>query len=117
MFALGEILGVLRLRTVFRSRETSCSAQDDRLGERRLFAGGWARATLSAGLGPARASRPRPHCHTHTATLKPYNGMFPCFFGGFLSRLVCSISSAWISFLRVSLGWITASRNPRSAAM
>ncbi len=26
--------------------------------------------------------------------------------GGFLSRFVSSISSAWISFLRVSRGWI-----------
>jgi hypothetical protein len=34
--------------------------------------------------------------------------MLPCFFGGFLSRLVSSISSAWISFLRVSWGWMTA---------
>ena len=31
------------------------------------------------------------------------------FIAGFLSRLVSSISSAWISFLRVSWGWMTAS--------
>lgn len=38
-----------------------------------------------------------------------YSGIFPCFFGGFLSRLVWSISRASISRLRVSDGWITAS--------
>src|SRR6202035_1875607 len=47
--------------------------------------------------------------------LENYSGMFPCFLGGFLSRLVSSIASAWINFLRVSRGWITASTNPRSA--
>src|SRR5579864_1947496 len=47
---------------------------------------------------------------------EPYSGIFPCFFGGFLSRLVCSISRASINFLRVSRGWMTASTNPRSAA-
>jgi hypothetical protein len=45
-----------------------------------------------------------------------HSGIFPCFFGGFLSRLFSSISSAWISFLRVSRGWMTASTKPRSAA-
>jgi hypothetical protein len=45
-----------------------------------------------------------------------YSGIFPCFFGGFLSRFVSSISSAWISFLRVSCGRITESTYPRSAA-
>src|SRR6185503_7763402 len=44
------------------------------------------------------------------------SGIFPCFFDGFLSRLVWSISSASISFLRVSRGGITASTYPRSAA-
>ena len=38
-----------------------------------------------------------------------HSGMFPCFFGGFRSRLPSSISSAEISFLRVSRGRITAS--------
>src|SRR5258708_5973851 len=38
-----------------------------------------------------------------------YSGMFPCFFGGFFSRLVCYISRASINPLRVSLGWMTAS--------
>ena len=44
-----------------------------------------------------------------------YNGIFPCFLGGFLSRLISSIASAWISFFRVSRGWMTASTKPRSA--
>jgi Asp-tRNA(Asn)/Glu-tRNA(Gln) amidotransferase A subunit family amidase len=33
-----------------------------------------------------------------------YRGRFPCFFGGFLSRFVSSISRARISFARVSRG-------------
>ncbi len=45
-----------------------------------------------------------------------YSGIFPCFFGGFLSRFVSSISKARINFPRVSRGRITASTNPRSAA-
>jgi hypothetical protein len=45
-----------------------------------------------------------------------YSGIFPCFFGGFLSRLFSSMASAWISFFRVSRGWMMASTNPRSAA-
>ena len=44
-----------------------------------------------------------------------YSGIFPCFFGGFLSRFVSSMASAWINFFRVSRGCITASTNPRSA--
>ena len=38
-----------------------------------------------------------------------HNGIFPCFFAGFVSRLFCSISSALISRGRVSCGSITAS--------
>ena len=38
-----------------------------------------------------------------------HSGMFPCFFGGFWSRLVARISSAWMSFLRVSRGSMTSS--------
>lgn len=38
-----------------------------------------------------------------------YSGIFPCFLGGFLSRLVSSIFSARIRCPRVSLGRITAS--------
>lgn len=38
-----------------------------------------------------------------------YNGIFPCFFGGFFSRFPSSISSASISRRRVSCGSITAS--------
>src|ERR1041385_558985 len=47
----------------------------------------------------------------------PYNGIFPCFFGGFLSRLVRSIRSASMSRGRVSRGSITSSTNPRAAAL
>src|ERR1035441_1041375 len=80
MFALGEILGVLRLRTVFRSRETSCSAQDDRLGERKLFAGGGpAPHFLLASALRGRVARahtagptlPHPHCHTYLQRYVP----------------------------------------------
>ena len=53
----------------------------------------------------------------HSSALVPYSGIFPCFFGGFLSRLPSSISSAAISRRRVSWGAITASTYPRSAAI
>src|SRR5260370_881730 len=59
---------------------------------------------------PCPRGRGRPPHTSH------YSGIFPCFFAGFLSRFVPSISSAWISFLRVSLGTMTESTNPRSAA-
>jgi hypothetical protein len=45
-----------------------------------------------------------------------YNGIFPCFLAGFLSRFVASISSAEFNLRRVSLGRMTASMYPRSAA-
>ena len=51
--------------------------------------------------------------------LKPggvYSGMFPCFFGGFESRLFSNNDSALINFGRVWEGSITSSTNPRSAA-
>ena len=51
------------------------------------------------------AERPRAH-----------RGMFPCFFGGFLSRLPRAISSPATIFLRVWRGSITSSTKPRSAA-
>jgi hypothetical protein len=38
-----------------------------------------------------------------------YSGMFPCFRLGVSTRLVCSVSSARISFGRVSWGMITSS--------
>ena len=40
---------------------------------------------------------------------KSYNGMLPCFFGGFVSRLFRSISNASMSRGRVSWGSITSS--------
>src|SRR5436305_374413 len=42
--------------------------------------------------------------------------MFPCFFGGFLSRLVCSDSRALMRAGLVSRGSIMSSRYPRAAA-
>ena len=47
---------------------------------------------------------------------KRYSGMLPCFFGGFLSRLVSRPARAAISFARVWRGWMTSSMNPRAAA-
>jgi hypothetical protein len=35
--------------------------------------------------------------------------MFPCFFGGFWSRLFCNISNDRMIFARVSSGLITSS--------
>src|SRR6185437_7539157 len=61
----------------------------DHAGEEHLAWG------VDALLGSFALRRDRPKIHS---------GIFPCFLGGFLSRLVCSISSAWISFLRVSRG-------------
>ena len=45
-----------------------------------------------------------------------HRGMFPCFFGGFLSRLPRAISRPATIFLRVWRGSITSSTKPRSAA-
>ena len=44
------------------------------------------------------------------------SGMFPCFLGGFLSRLVRSVSSASIRRGRVSRGSMMSSTYPRAAA-
>ena len=41
--------------------------------------------------------------------LEAHSGMFPCFLGGFVSRLVDSISRDWMIRGRVSSGWITSS--------
>jgi hypothetical protein len=46
-----------------------------------------------------------------------HSGMFPCFLAGNDSRLLRSCRSAWMTSLRVSLGAMTASTKPRSAAM
>src|SRR5690606_33150573 len=45
-----------------------------------------------------------------------YKGILPCFFFGSFSTLFFSISRAAISLIRVSLGRITSSTNPRAAA-
>jgi hypothetical protein len=39
----------------------------------------------------------------------PYNGMLPCFFGGFVSRLLRSMAKAVISFRRVKRGSMISS--------
>ena len=44
------------------------------------------------------------------------DGILPCFFGGFVSRLFQAATSARISFGRVWAGSITSSMKPRSAA-
>lgn len=46
----------------------------------------------------------------------PYSGMFPCFFGGRLARLVRSARSALVTATRVAAGSMTPSSSPRSAA-
>src|SRR5206468_5032394 len=46
-----------------------------------------------------------------------YSGIFPCFFGGFLSRLFLDMANAVISFRRVKRGSMISSIYPRSAAM
>jgi hypothetical protein len=43
--------------------------------------------------------------------------MFPCFFGGSVSRLLASTRSALTTWTRVCDGGMTASTKPRSAAM
>ncbi len=57
-----------------------------------------------------RVARRRPRTRAHS-------GMFPCFFGGSVSRFVFSSRSARTISTRVSCGMITASTYPRSAAM
>ncbi len=51
------------------------------------------------------------------AGLGAHSGMFPCFLGGRDSRLLRSCRRARMTWMRVSEGAITASTNPRSAAM
>ncbi len=46
-----------------------------------------------------------------------YSGMFPCFLGGFLSRLLPQLASAAMSLARVMRGWMISSMKPRDAAM
>jgi hypothetical protein len=77
-------------------------------------------------LGPTKPRDPRPpspspiqFASAPTATQRPrgaprtsetlYSGMFPCLRRGPGSRFVCSVSSAVITFGRVSCGTITSS--------
>ena len=48
--------------------------------------------------------------------LVAHNGMFPCFLGGSVWRLLASTRSALVTWMRVWDGGITASTYPRSAA-
>jgi hypothetical protein len=45
-----------------------------------------------------------------------HSGMFPCFFGGSVARLVLSARSAFTTATRVAAGSMTPSSSPRSAA-
>jgi len=62
---------------------------------------------------PACLRRDRPYARRRLAVVlssaTTYNGIFPCFFGGFVSRLFLNISSALISRGRVSLGSMMSS--------
>ena len=53
--------------------------------------------------------RPAASLRKDAAAVVRHSGMFPCFFGGFVSRLSASISSAAISRGRVSDGRMTSS--------
>src|SRR3989442_6353619 len=53
----------------------------------------------------------------NTGTPWPYKGMFPCFLGGLASLFVLKRSKYLIRTSRVSLGLITSSMYPCSAAM
>lgn len=63
-------------------------------------------------------SRHLPSMRGSTARVQRFqSGILPCFFGGFFSRFVANMSSAVFSLRRVSLGRMTASTYPRSAAI
>src|SRR5690606_32263870 len=72
-------------------------SQSDRGAQRRRRRRGAQAAQSAAGAQRARKRA------------RPYNGIFPCFFGGFESRFSRSMSSALISRARVSRGSITSS--------
>src|SRR2546422_9509150 len=55
-----------------------------------------------------RFSQRRSSTPGQTATTNQ-SGIFPCFLGGLVSRLVSSMRRAVMSFGRVSRGWMTAS--------
>src|SRR4051794_9367155 len=63
----------------------------------------------------ARAPCTGRACRDLVATA--HSGMFPCFFGGRVSRLVPSSRSALTTSSRVSCGGMTPSTYPRSAAV
>ena len=59
--------------------------------------GKWKRAPAAPSQSEAK---PRP---------EPYSGMFPCFLGGFLSRLFRSMANVVMSFRRVKRGSMISS--------
>ena len=58
------------------------------------------------------ASGSRPNRPGSRRRAERQSGMLPCFFGGFLSRLVSSAASAVMSFWRVARGGMTSSMKP-----
>ena len=58
------------------------------------------------GIGRPAADHPE---HRSARLALAHSGMFPCFFGGSVSRLVRSIRSAWTTYRRVYDGGITES--------
>ena len=78
------------------------------------------------GRGCRGRPAPAPRCHrsqrhrslcSSRAPRGAHSGMFPCFFGGRLSRLPRRMRSALAISARVCEGSMTASTKPRSAAM
>ena len=93
------------------------------VGDEYLFqvgrTGGSASVIVSSGehLGERHwSAKPRSLPALTPSPSPAQRGMLPCFFGGFFSRLVVSVASARISFLRVVRGWMISSTNPRAAA-
>ena len=64
-------------------------------------------AAISSGVGSPLTMRRRGGCSG--ASSRAHNGMFPCFFGGSVSRLEASRRRARTTSMRVSCGVITAS--------
>jgi len=69
-----------------------------------------ARMRVGTGSGSDRVPVLVDPCEVH------HNGIFPCFFGGLVSRLFSRSASARMSFGLVWAGSITSSMKPRSAA-
>ena len=76
-------------------------------------------STLAREVGtlPRRPATTAPATTALRCAQINYSGMLPCFLAGIVSRLVCSISSAWARRGRVSPGSMMSSRKPLLAAM